>query len=158
MNRFTALLVSAMVYGPAVSAQDAPAAPAPGATVRVTTPSQRLEGTLAVLLADSLVLTDRSGRREALALASVRRVEVAAGRRSHVWLGAAIGAGVGAAGGLLYANAIQDVLETDEDPSLAGAALGALIGAPIGAAVGLLIKTTRWQRVRVAGVGVSVAF
>ncbi|HEX2450047.1 MAG TPA: hypothetical protein VHJ69_02840 [Gemmatimonadales bacterium] len=126
--------------------------------VRVTTPSRRLEGTLAKPPSDSLVLTDRDGRRESVALASVRQVEVAAGRSSHVLLGAGLGAAVGAAGGLLYANAIEDVLETEEDPSLAGAALGALIGTPVGAVIGLLINTRRWEPVHIAGLGVSIAF
>ncbi len=104
-------------------------------------------------------------------IASLERLEIPAGRKSHTWLGAGIGLLVGAgAGATLYPESDCGFVETTECKLYAALILGGA-GAATGAVIGMLIKTDRWEevpldRLRVGvmphrdglGLGVSMVF
>jgi hypothetical protein len=133
---------------------------APGDTVRVTAPSLDMDdsiGTVAALETDTLTVQVEE-RADALyvPLADVTKLEVRRGQKSRTGGGALIGAGVGAAAGVITALAAcgDSNCEWDGDTTdvtgyvaVVFGAGGALLGAGIGALIGSASKTDRWETV-----------
>jgi hypothetical protein len=130
---------------------------APGQQVRATAREfglVRAPATIEAVAGDTLVL--RAGATRLVPLASVERLEVRTGRRSHWLLGGGVGFVVGA--GVTYAvlssggstalcnrSQNQDAMSTGECLGLAAA--GGVVGAGLGALVGAFIKSDRWEDV-----------
>jgi hypothetical protein len=141
---------------------------APGQRVRVTAPDvglTRAPATLEAIDGGELVLRTDATRR--VPLASVARLEMYAGRRSHWLLGAGIGFVAGAGATYLVLNppgssstalcdqsANQDAIGTGECLGLT--ALGGVAGAGLGALVGLFLKSDKWTDVPREGWRLSV--
>ena len=128
----------------------------PGQRVRVTVPSHGLdnhEETFRSVRADTLVLSSGS-----YPLSDVGRLDVHAGRHSHPWRGAAIGAlSLGIAGAVAAAITCNTLHESCKKGERAIATVGgAAAGAVLGAGVGLLIKTDKWEEVPLDGLRVSI--
>ena len=132
---------------------------ASGARVRVTAPDCALRGqaaTFRALRADTLVLETTE-----CPMASVTRLDVNRGRRSHTLLGAGIGFAAGALWGVVLcrrkAGHHCGVYGSDSDftPLVAGV-LGAG-GGLVGGFAGYLIKTDRWEEVPLERLRVSLA-
>ncbi len=115
------------------------------------------KGTIAVLTADSVVLTiGESATQLAVPLASVNRLEVVRGQKSNVGTGAGIGLVVGMVAGAVWGYAIVDECDFCKNESGIGGreesvVLGALIlglgGTVFGALIGASSKTDRWREV-----------
>jgi hypothetical protein len=145
------LLVTSLAIAPlaAVASQE-PAVINPGDRVRVTAPSVLggpFAGTVLTRDPDSLVVQGGTETRR-LPLASITRLDLSRGRKSHTLLGAGVGFLVGAGvGGALFAS---DPYSCDEVHSacivLGAVALGAA-GALVGAVTGALVRTERWAEV-----------
>lgn len=150
--------------------------PEPGTRVRATvrvTGTDRLQGTIVSVGGDTLRMRALAGGTiRAIPWASVARLDVWRGQRSHLLAGAGIGLLVGAGAGLAitYASCTPDVDCFSAGITLFGAtAAGGLSGGLVGA---LLWKTDRWEevpldRLRVTvvpqrdgrlGLGLAVAF
>lgn len=135
---------------------------APGARVRVTVPCPSAGGQLCTQVGN-LLATGADGVRIALAdstasygRASLRRLEVSRGVRSHRLIGAGIGFLVGAGATYVVLNsggstascdrgANQDAMSAGE--CLALTAAGGVAGAGLGVLVGSLIRSERWEEV-----------
>lgn len=169
------LLPGALALFPAAMllAQE-PAAPQPGATVRVTWACERspatpggscqVAGRLVQLRRDSITVAGASAS-TSVGLDAVRRLEASAGSRGHARTGAlvglALGAGLGTAllhgGGstsLCDRSQNQDALAPSECLGLTAGA--AVVGAGLGALVGAMITSERWQDVPLARVRVAL--
>jgi hypothetical protein len=128
-----------------------------GARVRLT-PRQGppVTGTVVCWQPDSVVLMARSGE-VAFASASVRRIEIHAGRRRDTWTGASIGAATGGALGLLLGYATADPDEGDFENletmgrMYTGSGIGLAVGGVIGAIAGSLHQGDRWRPVPMPG-------
>ena len=130
---------------------------APGQQVRATAREfglVRAPATIESINGDTLVL--RSGATRLVPLASVERLEVYAGRRSHWLLGGGIGLVVGAGvtytvlrsgGSTALCNQSQNQDAMNSGECLALAAAGGVVGAGLGALVGAFIKSDRWEDV-----------
>jgi hypothetical protein len=135
-----------------------------GARVRITTPTDRIEGTLLERTGALYKVQDSRDSVLTVEDASIRRLDVAAGRRSNVWRGMAIGAGVGAVTTVVYVAVVKPCPRCEIPVTKSGAAaLGGLFTVAttaIGAGIGALSHRTRWQRVRPAptGIGLSISF
>lgn len=83
-------------------------------------------------------------------LASLERLDVARGRRSHARLGAILGGGAGGAFGGFFGFMAASLDENESSHPAEGVLLGAAIvgaaGALVGAAIGSAFRTDRWQR------------
>ena len=94
-------------------------------------------------------------------LASLARLDVARGRRSHVRLGAILGGGAGGAVGGFFGFLAASLDENGSSHPAEGALLGAAIvggaGALVGAAIGSAFRTDRWQRLRDQKVQLALA-
>ena len=146
-----------------VTAQETPLVK-PGDRVRVTAPDQALSkytGTLAGVYGDTLRLDTLH-----VPLQSVTRLDVHRGQKSKAGTGALIGAGVGAAAGVITALVV--CAEDNRDCENAGSGLtaaaalvlgvgGALLGAGLGAVVGSNVKVDRWEEIPLDRLRVSVA-
>lgn len=146
-----AVVAAVLLAGPLPAQQ--PPALTPGQRVLVTAPSAGLTGAIATVAA--LTASDITLRREPLGqgdtdillrvpLDSVRYLQVSR-RHGHAAMGALIGFGVGAIGGVMEvarenAHATTNFLRFSP---LVGALFG-LPGAGIGALVGVLIRTEEW--------------
>ncbi len=148
----------------------------PGTRVRVTAPALGLDkqaATFETVIGDTLVLSVDSTT--FFPLASVARLDVYRGRKSHSGRGAMIGALPGAVIGGVVAHELctDEWMAADKaaECALLGGVIGAGVGMGVGAIVGSLIKTDRWvevplDRFRVSivpqhdglALGVSVAF
>ena len=128
----------------------------PGDIVRVTAPSMDVEkgvGTVAALETDTLVV-QVGERADALQvpLADVTRLEVHRGRQSSADTGVLIGAGAGAAAGVITALALcaGDECRAYDARELGAVFLG-VVGAGLGAGIGYIIgsniQTDRWEEV-----------
>jgi len=102
---------------------------------------------------DSLVFIEE-GRGRGLwsfAISQIQRLEMTAGEagrnKKPIAKGAAIGAGVGLALGVLFAAAAEPSDSTKEYSMLLTGAAGAAAGAGIGAYLGSRVKTERWVNV-----------
>jgi hypothetical protein len=135
----------------------------PGSRLRVLVPDSTddwIKGSLLSLDADTLMLKVRfpegpdfrGDYREleaplAIPLSTISTLEMSRDRKSHTFLGAAIGLTVGVGIGVL---SIRGTAENDlaaGDAALIGAGLFGIPGALIGAAIGSSIKTDRWETV-----------
>ena len=130
----------------------------PGARVRIRAPDAvagRLDGTVLSRGPDGITVSTPGGAPLRVPLAAITAAEVGRGRsrRAGTLRGAAWGAGVGAAVGLL--GALDDdhgcAAERCEDDYSAGeyVAAGAFGGASIGGVVGVIVGAERWQRLHV---------
>ena len=158
----TLFAVSLLVPFASISAQ-VPTQFEPGQRVRVTAPDcgvRRQTTTVEVLRGDSFALprdTNRSSNPiNHCPLASVTRLEVSRGRKSHslegLGLGWLVGAGVGAAvSDCDPSSSTQDICEA------VPIAVGASVGLFIGTIFGALIKTERWEDVPLDRLRVSFA-
>lgn len=131
---------------------------APGARVRVTSPSDNLKrhvSTVTEMRGDSIVVAGPSGSRT-LAFANVTALDVSIGKRNNVSRYALIGLGVGALVGVASVAAAEDDCESDfggcsyfvEESGIEAAAVGVIsaLGVVTGAIVGALHRTDRWQK------------
>jgi len=121
----------------------------PGVRLRVTAPDCELRGQATgfqALRADTLVLEITE-----CPLASVTRLDVSGGQKSHALLGAGIGFAAGALSAVVFSVSSQD-LSTIEAALITGA-----IGALVGGITGYLIKTDRWEEVPLERLRVSLA-
>jgi len=124
---------------------------AAGERVRVTAPAMSptpIVGAFARLGADTLVIeTPVSTRR--FPRASVTRLEVSTGRRSHVGQGALYGGivGAGVAALALGSSSLCADLEAGGTCALVGAAGGGVAGVLLGALIGSATKSDRWEEV-----------
>ena len=160
--------LAAAVLAAAVAAADTPASGVvvPGEKVRVTTRNSQDDKTGVVMEADARSLTVSLGSGKPpvrIPLASVKKLEVARGRRTAAKEGAIAGGLVGLVLGVLAVHTVSYALcenATDCDASPQGYGIGAGAfaagGAGLGALVGLAIKTDRWERVPVDRVGVAI--
>ena len=164
---FPALLFIIVFMLPMNARADETPIPAPGDRVRVTFPCRllsspgagdcRLAGRLARWDADSLTVSD-ADRRTPFAFKDVTRLELSQGQRSYTFLGAGLGAVVGAgvtyvilnSGGstaLCDRSANQDAMSSSE--CLGSYALGGLAGAGLGLLIGSMIHSERWRDIPV---------
>ena len=155
MRLGTLVIVTLMLAPLATAASQKSPSLKPGDRIRVITPSASggpFVGTLVTLEADSLVMQGSVDARR-LSLASVERVDLSRGRKSHARLGAGIGllvgAGVGALAGCDQQNDQSDL--TQGQCIVMGAAAGALLGAITGA----LVRTERWMEIPRDGLRMS---
>lgn len=133
----------------AASAQDARSADATDVKIRVSTigsKSKPIIGTRVSMTAETLRIVP-AGRSDtvALAMASIRRVEESAGRRSRVGDGALVGGLIGAGAGLAFLVAVGG--DTEGEGSWIGPVAlggGTVLGALFGAAIGAASQTDRW--------------
>ena len=151
------LLASTLVLPAALKAQDS-TVPAPQARVRVTTDAGRFVGRWLGRTADSLSIAGARNEPMGFAAASVRNLEISAGRKRRTGSGAVIGLATGLVGGLVTAA----VLCNDGCGDLHGfvlvvvAGLGAGGGLLIGAIIGSQIRSERWEPVPL-NVGLSLS-
>ena len=130
---------------------------ASGSRVRVTAPECELRGqaaTFRALRADTLVLETTQ-----CPLASVTRLDVSGGQKSHTLLGAGIGFAAGALGAVVICEVVEKgSCELGDDDIRLEAALitGAIVGA-LGGITGYFIKTERWEEVPLERLRVSLA-
>ena len=154
----TFVLICIFVGTPTEMAAQEPLAS--GSRVRVTAPECELRGqaaTFRALRADTLVL----GTAEC-PLASVTRLDVSGGQKSHALLGAGIGFAAGALVGLVHcsgdAGGFSDAGTcdlADDDLTLWVAFVSGAIGGLAGGIVGKWIKTDRWEEVPLEQLRVS---
>ena len=157
-------LVAVLAVAPllSVAAQEDPFRPRrpgrvkPGDRVRVWAPEfgvQKWVGTLRALRGDTLTVDKMR-----FAFASVTRLEVRRGGKSHALAGAAIGGVIGAVSGAVggAASCADSFVDPGGCALLGGLVFGAG-GALLGAVVGALAKTDRWQEVPLAFLRVSFA-
>ena len=156
-----ALLVSLSLVcvGQNVAAQDRTSGSsfpiAPGSRVRVMTPTlvTPLVANFLEQRGDSLVfIEDGRGRGVwSFAISQIQRLEITAGEagmnKRPVAKGAAIGAGVGLALGVLFAAAFEPSDSTKEYSQLLTGGAGALAGAGVGAYFGSRVKSEKWVNV-----------
>ena len=130
-----------------------------GQRVRVTAPTlgiNKLPAVLQSLSGDTLVV--HADTTVVCALSETTRLDVYAGRKSRLWLGAGIGLLAGATAGAITWTSIGDCgFIEDTECRVYGALLFGGIGAVAGGVTGLLIKTDRWKEVPLDRVRVSVA-
>jgi hypothetical protein len=149
--RQTLLLIVALAPPATVTAQDGPVLP-PEARVRVTTDAGRFVGKWLGRTADSLSILDSRDEPRGFASASVRGLEVSAGRKRRTGRGALIGVASGAAGGILGALGFCRGGCGDLSGLLVMAfgGIGAGGGLIVGAIVGSQIRSERWESVPVS--------
>ena len=129
----------------------------PGERVRVTAPDCALRGqvaTLRAIRADTLVLETTE-----CPMASVTRLDVSRGQKSHGRNGAAIGFPAGAVLAFAYCQ-VGDKTGCEvlgNDATLGIALIFGGVGVLVGAIVGHAIKTDRWEEVPLERLRVSLA-
>ncbi len=158
------MLVSAALAAPlSGSAGQAIPPVAPGTRVRITAPSlgaDKLIGTVVPSPADTLMVrpADRMTA-VAIPLASMTRLEVRNGQKSHLLLGAAIGFVAGATslgiGSAVVCN--REDSDCSKYHTVTFTVLGGLSGGAAGALMGSLIQTDRWDRVPLERLRVGLA-
>ena len=167
MRFFILALVGASLYWPLPFAEAEETPPVLGSRVRVTfpcpllTPSTTGDCSLAGRLArwdtDSLTVA-APDRTTPFALRDLNRLEVSQGQKSYRFLGAGVGAVLGAGVTYLILNSggstapcnqstNQDAMNSEECLGLY--ALGGLAGAGLGFSIGGMIHSERWQDVPV---------
>ena len=159
------LAVACCAGAPRVVAQMAPPVEE-GSRVRLSLAGpdeKRLIGRVAAVGSESLSLVAGGGRdTTAVPLRSISRLELSRGRRSiggGALLGGAIGAGLGAAGTLVWVASSCFKTATSSGgncPTGGTAAEVILAGGAAGALVGVLVRPERWRRVGWTGLRASV--
>jgi hypothetical protein len=159
-----AVLIGVVLAGVAWSGAraQAPASVQPGQRVRVRSTIayvREVTGVVQTIGPDTLLVRDDDRSvATAIPLATVDRLQVSHGRRSHWMTGAALGFGVGAAtGAAIGAASGSDWLFTSSENAFLGAILFAPIGAATGVLVGLMVKTERWETISLDGVAPTVS-
>ena len=124
----------------------------PGDRIRVAAPTLSpgpLVGTVVAFEADSLMV-QRGTDTWRLSLASLTRLEMSQGRRSHAGLGAGIGLLVGAGVRAVIGSGCHAVV-VPVSSGVGCIAVGAAViggaGALVGAVTGALVRTERWAEV-----------
>ncbi len=144
------------IFGGAPTESAAQEPLASGSRVRVTAPECGLSGqaaTFRALRADTLVLDTTE-----CSLASVTRLDVSRGQKSHAVVGSLVGAGAGALVGLaMCANTDVCGILSDNDLKGEVVAISVVVGGLVGGIVGYLIKTDRWEEIRLERLRVSLA-
>jgi hypothetical protein len=151
--RLVKLVVMSLTVAPLVtiSSQELPPLK-PGDRIRATAPTlspSPLVGTVVAFEANSLMVQRGTGTRR-LSLASLTRLEMSQGRRSHAALGAGIGLLVGAGVGAVIGSGCKAIIVpvSSEGGCIAvGAAVIGGAGALVGAVTGALVRTERWAEV-----------
>ena len=162
------MLSAAVLAAAAVAVPDAPAFDrvATGEKVRVV--STGLGDHTGVVLgtdAESVTVSVGPGKPPVrIPIASIKRLDVARGRRSAAKEGAITGSLIGGALGIVAVHYLSQALcegGSDCDASLEGYGIGfgmfAAGGAGLGALTGLAIKTDKWVRVPVSDLRVAVS-
>jgi hypothetical protein len=163
MRHTVMCLITGFLLAPcAVLSGQEPPPVQPGDRVRVTALGcglRRFETTVEALRGDALVLPGDPSRSSNpinnCPFASVTRLEVPRGRKSHVLPGLGLGYLVGAVVGA----AVSDCEPSSSTQGICEAvpiALGASAGLVIGAIFGALIKTDRWEEVPLDKLRVSL--
>ncbi len=149
-----AFAVSILLMVPAI-AETQSATLAPGARVRVTSPSDDLNkhvATVTEVRGDSVVVAGRTGSRT-IGLSNVTALEVSTGTRNRVMRDGLIGFGAGALLGVAFGASAED--ECSEGylcvvPASEFAAVGAVVfgavGLMTGAIIGAFDRADRWER------------
>ena len=151
--RLVKLVVMSLTVAPLVtiSSQELPPLK-PGDRIRATAPTlspSPLVGTVVAFEANSLMVQRGTGTRR-LSLASLTRLEMSQGRRSHAALGAGVGLLVGAGVGAVIGSGCKAIIVpvSSEGGCIAvGAAVIGGAGALVGAVTGALVRTERWAEV-----------
>lgn len=135
---------------------------ASGSRVKVTAPECELggqEATFRPLRADTLFLETTQ-----CPLASVTRLEVSGGQKSHALLGAGIGFAAGALGTVIYCSGNRNEFSDEgkcevlgRDFTLLATGLVGAAGGIVGVIIGYGIKTDRWEEVPLDQLRVSLA-
>ena len=141
------LFVLICIFGSASTQIAAQEPLASGSRVRVTAPDCALRGqaaTLQAIRADTLVLETTE-----CPMASVTRLDVSRGQKSHALLGAGIGFTAVALGVVIYCKTAEfsGCVPYDSDLTLAFALIYGGVGGVAGGLVGYLIKTERWEEI-----------
>ena len=131
----------------------------PGTRVRGVASGQQFGGQVAWRQGDSMAIV-RNGVTRVVDRAGITRLDVVSGMRSNTLRGLAIGAGVGAFGGLVVISLKDDSAPPSELEGLQYALAGMVfvVTTAAGGLVGTFVKSPRWVRVVPAGVGVSIEF
>jgi hypothetical protein len=159
------LAVACCVGAPRIAAQTTPPVEE-GSRVRLSLAGpdeKRLTGTVAAVGGESLSLVAGGGRdTTTVPLRSISRLELSRGRRSMeggALLGGAIGAGLGAAGTLVWvaSSCFKTGTSSGGNCPTGGTAAGVILaGGAGGALVGVLVRPERWVRVGWTGLRASV--
>lgn len=123
----------------------------PGMRLRVTAPNLgiiKAQARLAAVRSDTLILEHASpALPRAVPIQSLKLLELSTGRRSAAAMGALIGLGAGAAGGIIVFEAFCREQDCTTGEALAVGGLGGLALAGVGAAIGAVIRVERWHSV-----------
>lgn len=156
----SAALLSLILLAPSVTAAQRIDAPAVGTRIRATPVARtapRWIGTVAGQWCDTLLVQTTSGDAIAVALSTLRLLEVSAGRRGNAPSGAGIGALLGSLAG---ATIISRSLRTDWFGTQFGMSLGVVTGlsggALVGGVIGALWRTERWSAAPAWQVGLAL--
>ena len=152
----TFVLICILGGAPTEIAAQEPLVLEPGVLVRVTALDCGLRGRAATFRgfrADTLIL----GTTEC-PLASVTRLDVSRGQKSHVFVGFLVGAGAGLVGSLAVCN-FTDTCQVFSDNDVRGdvVTVSGLMGGALGGITGYLVKSDRWEEVPLERLRVSLA-
>ncbi len=144
------------IFGGASTAIAAQESLASGSRVRVTAPDCALRGqaaTFRALRADTLVLETTE-----CPMASVTRLDVSRGQKSHARLGAGIGFAAVALGTVVLCSTDEcNTIGSDKDETLAFALIFGALGGVAGGITGYFIKTDLWEEVPLERLRLSLA-
>ena len=160
VKRFWTLypLILICIFGGASTQMAAQEPLASGSRVRVTAPECALSGqtaTFRALRADTLVLETTE-----CPLASLTRIDVSIGRKSHIPLGAGIGFAAGALVAVVACSGAECIIGEEGDFTNITPVFAVIFGALGGVAGGItgyFIKTDRWEEVPLERLRVSLA-
>ena len=146
------LVILATMLPAYVSAQ---IALSPGDRVRLSSAELSGEFTVMEVQDNSLVLSTASSASSTVHVetSSLTRLDVSRGQQSHAILGASLGLAAGAAGTVVYCQAVDkggcEVL--GDDVTLGVALINSAIGGLVGGIAGYFIKTDRWEPASLSG-------
>ena len=149
-------LVLTCISGP-IAAQDTLTVTV-GERVRVSTESGVTHvGLLSAMTSGALEVQGEGGSQR-FSVASVTRLDVSRGQKSHVFVGFLVGAGAGLVGSLAVCN-FTDTCQvfSDNDVRTDVVLVSTGMGGLLGLTVGYLIKTERWEEIPLERLRVSLA-